>query len=101
MYFYKWRKSHFTRLETVSTEIANNLFAYTAETFAIVVTVTYSSTSLDRTVLNVYILTKGDELKLVQKFYLDALNVFPITMNDGFYFYSVSKSGMNPHHIEP
>lgn len=94
MYLYKWRKSHFTRLEKESTKIVNDLFAYITEKFAIVVTVGYfESRESHHTVLNVYTLGEDDDLKHIQLMYLDAANIFPITLNDGFYFYSQSHSG--------
>ncbi|KAJ6641891.1 hypothetical protein Bhyg_06836 [Pseudolycoriella hygida] len=95
MYIYKWRKSHFSRLERVETGIANDFFTYTTSTFVIVVTVGYfESTESHYTVINVYTLAKDDELSNIQLFYLDAQKVFPITLDDGFYFYSVSRSGL-------
>lgn len=94
MYVYKWRKSHFTRLEKESTQIVNDLFVYTTDEFAIVVTVGYvESRESHHAVLNVYTLTEDDDLKHIQLVYLDAANIFPITLNDGFYFYSLSHSG--------
>lgn len=101
MYIYKWRKSHFTRLEKVATQTVNDLFVYVkktteiTETFAIVVTVGYfQSKESHHTVLNVYTLTDDDELKHIQLSYLDAANIFPVTINDDFYFYSLSHAGM-------
>lgn len=94
MYLYKWRHSHFTLLETLSTDNANDIFTYTAESFAVVVTVSYATSNSHRTLLNVYILTGGNELRHVQTFYINAVKVFPITLDNGFYFYSVSHSGM-------
>lgn len=94
MYMYKWRKSHFTRLEKVSTQTVNDLVVYTTETMAIVVTIGYfKSSESHHAVLNVYTFT-DDEIKHVQLAYLDAANIFPITLNDGFYFYSVSYTGV-------
>ncbi|XP_037045485.1 uncharacterized protein LOC119080959 isoform X2 [Bradysia coprophila] len=93
LYLYKWRKSHFTRLETLSTDNANDIIAYTAESFAIVVTVSYFPNASQRTLLNVYILTDRDELRHIQMFYINAAIIFPITLVNRFYFYSVSRSG--------
>lgn len=101
MYIYKWRKSHFTRLEKVSTDTVNDLFVFvkerteTTETFAIIVTIGYFQTrESHHTMFNVYTLTDDDDLKHIQFSYLDAANIFPIALNGGFHFFSVSHSGM-------
>lgn len=94
MYLYKWRKSHFTRLEMLSTDNANDMFTYAAKTYAIVVTVTYFQSASRRTLLNVYILSDDEELRHIQMFYVNAVSIFPVTLDNRFYFYSVSRSGM-------
>ena len=95
MYFYKWRKSHFSEMKRIESGIANDVFTYATESFVIVVTVGYFERADSQyAVINVYTLAKNDELTHIQLFYLDANNIFPITLDDGFYYYTVSSSGM-------
>lgn len=94
MYFYKWRKSHFTRLEMTQIGTINDLFVYTTDNVAIIVTVEYvENTVPHHTVLNVYTLADDERVKHIQLSYLDATTIFPVTFNNEFYFYSLSHSG--------
>lgn len=96
MYFYKWRKSHFTRLDLIQIGTVNDLFVYTTDNVAIVVTVEYvENTVPHHTVLNVYTLADDEKVKHIQLSYLDAATIFPVTFNNGFYFYVSSHSGIN------